>query len=132
MAEALALLALLEDHGDADDEQGIDTDEAKDGGEDVVEEDVGKGRHGAEAATLQSGGGGRGANVVSDKGGRGAVEVTAALELSGNQHTILPGVTSSTYRRLHQALNLRRGADPDVEEEILRAQGEDPEEDADY
>jgi hypothetical protein len=42
MAEALALLAVLEDHGDGDDEEGVDADKAEDGGEDVVEEDVGK------------------------------------------------------------------------------------------
>lgn len=43
VAEALALLALLEDHGDGNDEQGIDADEAEDSGEDVVKENVGEG-----------------------------------------------------------------------------------------
>lgn len=81
VAEALALLAVLEDHGEADDEEGVDADEAEDGGEDVVEEDVGEGRHGADAAALQGGGGGRLADVIRDEGWRGAIEVATAIEL---------------------------------------------------
>lgn len=81
VTETLALLTVLEQHGEADDEQGVDSDHAKDGGEDVVEEAVGERGNGTDAATLQSGSGGGRAEVVGDEGGRGAVEVAAAFEL---------------------------------------------------
>lgn len=65
------------------------TDHAKDGGKDVVDEDVGEARDGGRAAADEGGGGGAGAGVVGDEGGRRAVEVAAAVELrrSRHQHT---------------------------------------------
>lgn len=52
VAVALLLHPVLEDHGGAKNENDVDTDNAKGGGEDLVEEPVGKGRELTNATTL--------------------------------------------------------------------------------
>lgn len=83
MAEALALLALLEQARRGHDEDGVDADHAEHGGEDVVEEDVGERGDGRGAPAHEGRGRGAGARRVGDEGGRGTVEVAAAGELGG-------------------------------------------------
>ncbi len=82
MAEPLALLALLEQTGRGHDEEDVDADHAEQGREDVVEEDVGKGRDGRDAPAHECRRALAGAGGVGDEEGRGrAVEVAAAGEL---------------------------------------------------
>ena len=81
MAEALPLLALLQQASCGHDEDGVDADHAEDGGEDVVDQDVGEGGDGGRTGAHERSGGGAGADVIGDEGGRGAVEVATALEL---------------------------------------------------
>lgn len=82
VAIALALLAVLEEHGGADDEEGVDADHTEHGGENVVDEDVGETRDRGGAALLECGGGRARALNIGDEGRRRAVEVSAALELA--------------------------------------------------
>ena len=82
MAEPLALLALLEQAGRGHDEEDVDADHAEQGREDVVKEDVGKGRDGRDTAAHKRRRALAGAGGVGDEEGRGrAVEVAAAREL---------------------------------------------------
>ena len=81
VAETLTLLALLEQAGRGHDEDGVDADHAKHGGEDVVDEDVGERGDGRGAPAHEGSSRGAGAHGIGDEGGRGAVEVAAAGEL---------------------------------------------------
>ena len=81
MAVALALLAVLQQGGDGDDEQGLDADHAEDGREDIVDEGVAEGVERPDAALYQRRGGRARALRVHDKRRRSAVQVTTALEL---------------------------------------------------
>lgn len=100
VAVSLALLAILEEARDGEDENGVHawllllakgpllsclgaarTDHAKDGSKDVVDVDVGKVGDGGCAAAEEGGGSWAGTGVVGDKGGRGMVEVAAAGKL---------------------------------------------------
>lgn len=83
VAVALALLAVLEEHRGADDEESVDADHTEDGGEDVVDEDVRETRDRGGASLLEGGRGRAGALRIGDEGGRRAVEVSAAFELVG-------------------------------------------------
>lgn len=81
MAEALALLPVLEQAGDGHDEHGVDADHAEHGGEDVVDEGVAEGAQRRRAPLHEGGGRGARARRVGDEGGGGGVEEAAAVEL---------------------------------------------------
>lgn len=81
MAVTLLLHPELEDHGDAENEHDINANDAKGGGEDLVEIAVGKGRELADASTLLRCNEGVKTDRVLDKGRRGGVCVAAAVKL---------------------------------------------------
>lgn len=81
VAEAGALLAVLEQACGGEQQHGVNARHAEDGGEDVVDKDIGETRDGRRAASHQRRSGGRGAGGVGHEGGRGAVEEAAAGEL---------------------------------------------------
>lgn len=63
--------------------RSLHTNHAKDGGEDVVDEDVAEGGDGRGTSDHKSRRGGARAGRIRNKRWRGAVEVAAALELLG-------------------------------------------------
>lgn len=81
MPVALLLHPVLEDHGDAENQDEVDANNAKRGGEDLIEVLVGKGGKGANAPTLLGCNEGVGTGAVLDKGRRGSIVVSAAIEL---------------------------------------------------
>jgi len=81
VAEALALLAVLVQAGSGEDEHAGHAAHAEDGGEDVINKNVGEAADGYRAAAHEGGGSRAGAGGVGDEGRGGAVEVAAAVEL---------------------------------------------------
>lgn len=81
MPVALLLLSIFENHGNAQNEQKIDANNAKSGSEDEIEILVSKGGELCDTATLLSGNEAVGADVVLHKRWRSRVEVAAAVEL---------------------------------------------------
>ena len=81
VAVPLQLGTLAQDHGGAEQEDGVEPDKGKRDGEVAVEEGVGKVADGADAAAELGGGDGVGARLVQDEGGRDVVVVATAGEL---------------------------------------------------
>lgn len=81
VAEALVLLAVLCQAGRGEDQHAVDAAHAKDGGEDVVDEDVGETRDRGRAPAHQGRRRRAGAGSIGDEGRRSAVEVATAVEL---------------------------------------------------
>jgi len=78
---ALLLHPVLEDHGDAENQDEVDTDDAECCGEDLVEVPVGEGGKWTNASTFLGCHEGVGAGRVLNKGRCGGVDVSAAVEL---------------------------------------------------
>jgi hypothetical protein len=81
VAVTLLLHPVLENHGDAENEDKVDADNAKRSGEDLVEELVGIRREFANASALLRCNKGVQASTILDKWRRGRVCVAAAIEL---------------------------------------------------
>jgi hypothetical protein len=81
VAVALLLHPVLEDHGDTENQDEIDADNAKGGREDLVEVPVGKGRELANASALLRSNKGVQARGVLYERRRGRVGVATAIEL---------------------------------------------------
>jgi hypothetical protein len=81
MAVALLLHPVLEDHGDAEDEDEVDTDDTESGGKDLVKIPVRERREFANASTLLRRNEGIQASAVLHKWRCGRVCVAAAVEL---------------------------------------------------
>lgn len=86
MAVALLLHPVLEDHGDAENEDKVDADNAKGSREDLVQKPVGERRELANTTTLLRCNKGIKADVVLNEGRCGRVCVAAAIELDFCQH----------------------------------------------
>jgi hypothetical protein len=84
----LQLRTVLENRGDAEQQQHVDAHNAKGGGEDEVQVAVGKGREWADATNHLRGRVGVRADVADDKGWRHGVEIATALELPLSDSTL--------------------------------------------
>ena len=93
---ALLLHPVLEDHGDAKNQDEIDTNDTERGGEDLVKVFVGERGEGTNTSALLSCNEGVGADIVLDKGGCGSIDVSAAIEL-----TCISCLQSRTYESVH-------------------------------
>lgn len=78
---ALLLHPVLENHGDTEDEDEVDTNNAKCCGENLVEILVGEGRERGDAPTLLRCNKGVCASLILYKGRRGSIDVATAVKL---------------------------------------------------
>lgn len=125
MAVAFALLAVLEEHGRAHNEEGVDADHSIDGGEDVVDEDVGEIRNRSGATALEGSSSGTGALGVGDEGGRRAVEISTALELT-MLVTNFKAAEGFTYGSLHELLDAGVRGNPEFAKVGFGREGQNP------
>ena len=78
---ALLLHPVLEHHGDAEDEDEVDTNDTKCCGEDLVEIFVGEGRERSDAPTLLRRNKGVCTSLILYKWGCGSIDIATAVEL---------------------------------------------------
>jgi hypothetical protein len=93
---AFLLLAPVQDHGDAENQDSIEADDTKGCGEDKVKVLVRKRGEGADAAALLRGDERVDASVILDEGRRGRIKVSAAIKL-GSVSAVF-GIASASGR----------------------------------
>jgi len=81
MAVSLLLHSVLENHGDAENEDEVDADDAESGSEDLVQVHIGVARETADATTLLRCNKGVQTSTVLHERRCGGVDVAAAVEL---------------------------------------------------
>lgn len=82
MPVALLLHPVLQNHGNAEDEDEVDANDTKGGSEDLVQVLVGEGGEGNDAPTLLGCNEGIGAGTVLDEWRCSGIDISAAVELS--------------------------------------------------